>query len=179
MTNSKNLILQLKQVRQEKQLSFGDILDMMEKNNDFVSKSTLSRLFAEGSEDIKFSYEDTLLPVARAILDTDHIEEDDNDDVRALKSLIQYNTQTIKNTRQEIERLEAEHNKVMLDIHNKIDHERAEWSESIAFLKQQISLKDQRIDQLLAAVTLKDSQYQELLNTIMECPVRKAASNEN
>ena len=54
MTNSKDVILKLKEVREEKGLSYNDILDLMEKNGDFLSKSTLSRVFAEGSEEIRF-----------------------------------------------------------------------------------------------------------------------------
>ena len=49
MTNVKDIIIELKEVREAKGLSFGDILDLMEKNGDYISKSTLSRVFAEGS----------------------------------------------------------------------------------------------------------------------------------
>ena len=77
MTNSKDVILKLKEVREEKGLSYADILDLMENNGDFVSKSTLSRVFAEGSEDIKFRYEDTIRPIAKALLDIENLEETD------------------------------------------------------------------------------------------------------
>ena len=50
MTNTKDIIVKLKEVRDEKGLSYTDILDLMEKNGDYLSKSTLSRVFAEGSE---------------------------------------------------------------------------------------------------------------------------------
>ena len=51
MTNTKDIIIRLKEVRKERGLSYGDILDLMEQNGDFVAKSTLSKLFADGSED--------------------------------------------------------------------------------------------------------------------------------
>ena len=44
MTNTKDIIIKLKEVRIEKGLSYGDILELMENNGDYVSKSTLSKL---------------------------------------------------------------------------------------------------------------------------------------
>ena len=79
MTNSRDVILKLKDVREEKGLSYGDILDLMEQNGDYLSKTTLSRVFAEGSEDIKFRYEDTIRPIANALLDIENMEDDDED----------------------------------------------------------------------------------------------------
>ena len=178
MTNTRDLIIQLKQVKEEKGLSYSDILNLMEKNGDYLAKSTLSRVFAEGSEDCSFKYEETIRPIAIALLDIDTIEEDDDKDVRAMKQMIQLNTVTIQNNKQQIEHLQAEHTKEILDIHSKIDHERTEWNDSIAFLKNQIRIKDDRIDSLLKAVQLKDSQYQTLLDTIMSCPCRKAKEIE-
>ena len=35
MTNTREIILKLKEVREEKGLSYGDILDLMEKQGDF------------------------------------------------------------------------------------------------------------------------------------------------
>lgn len=54
MTNTKDVILKLKEVRDEKQLSYGDILELMEKNGDYLSKSTISRVFQDGSEEQSF-----------------------------------------------------------------------------------------------------------------------------
>ncbi len=67
---TKDIILRLKKVREEKHLSYSDILSMLAKNNDFLSKSTLSRVFAPGSEYNTFSYE-TLRPLTKAMLDHD------------------------------------------------------------------------------------------------------------
>ena len=36
MTNVKDIIIELKEVREAKGLSFGDILDLMEKNGDYI-----------------------------------------------------------------------------------------------------------------------------------------------
>ena len=173
MTNTKEIILKLKEVRKEKDLSYGDILDLMEKNNDYLSKSTISRVFQDGSEDLSFRYEETIRPIAKALLDIETIEEGDNLDVRAMKSLLQYKIQRIEELEQQIEQLECSFDKERLKFHEKMEQEREQWSRSIEFLKNQVSLKDKRIDVLLEAVQAKDSKFEEVLGLILSCPCRK------
>lgn len=174
MTNTKEIILKLKEVREEKGLSYGDILDLMEKNNDYLSKSTISRVFSEGSENLSFRYEETIRPIAKALLDIETIEDDDDVDVQAMKSLLQYKIKRIEDLEQQIEQLQTDFVKERLKFHEKMEQERAQSRKSIEFLKEQVSLKDQRIDVLLEAVRDKDSRYDELLNIILSCPCRKA-----
>lgn len=159
MTNSKDVILKLKEVREEKGLSYADILDLMEKNGDFVSKSTLSRVFAEGSEDIKFRYEDTIRPIAKALLDIENIEEDDELDVRAMKSLL-------KLKMQRIEELERELEKAKFKNHEKIEKEREQFRRSLDFLKEDLAYFKETVKQ-------KDEQIAGLMDHIMNCPYRK------
>lgn len=164
MTNSRDVILKLKKVREEKELSYGDILDLMEKNGDYLSKSTLSRVFAEGSEDIKFRYEDTIRPIAKALLDIENIEEDDELDVQAMKSLLKLKMQRIE----ELERqLDKEKNK----YHDKIEKEREQFRKSLDFLKEQVSYKDRRIDELMDSV-------KGFTNHILNCPYRKTNNEQ-
>ena len=174
MTNTKEIILKLKEVRKEKDLSYGDILDLMEKNGDFVSKSTISRIFQDGSEELSFRYEETIRPIAKALLDIETIEDNDDVDVQAMKSLLQYKIQRIE----ELEQLETKLDKEKIKYHEKMEHERAQWSRSIEFLKEQISFKDKRIDVLLEAVQMKDARFEELLTQILSCPCRKRLEAE-
>lgn len=173
MTNTKDIILKLKEVRKEKDLSYGDILELMEKNGDYLSKSTISRVFQDGSETQSFRYEETIRPIAKALLDIENIEDDDNTDVRAMKSLLQYKIQRIEELEQQIEQLESSFNKERIKIHEKMEQEREQWSRSLEFLKAQITLKDLRIDRLLNAVQSKDSQVEQLLLQVLSCPCRK------
>ena len=166
MTNTRDIIVKLKEVRQEKELSFGDILTLMEENGDYLSKSTLSRVFADGSEDSSFKYEETIRPIAKALLDMETIEDTDNMDVRAMKSLLKYKIQVIEDLEQQIETLKADLTKEKLKYHEKLDKERANFQKSLNFCKEQIALKDHRIDQLL------DTNVQ-LLNQLLDCPCRK------
>ena len=142
MTNTKDIIIQLKDVREQKQLSYGDILELMEKNGDYLSKSTLSRVFAEGSENESFKYEETIRPIANAILDMENIEDTDNMDVRALKSVLKFKLQMIEDLEKKIEQLEVALDKEKIKYHEKLEIERAQSRSSIEFLKEQVALKD-------------------------------------
>lgn len=177
MTNTKDIILKLKEVREEKGFSYGDILDLMEQNGDFLSKSTISRVFAEGSEEMSFRYEETIRPIAKALLDIETIEETDDMDIRAMKSLLKYKIERIEELEQQVTKLESMLDKEKVKNHEKLDKERERFNRSIDFLKEQISLKDKRMDQLLEAVFEKDSQHKDLLSTILDCPCRNGGSN--
>lgn len=178
MTNTREIIMKLKEVRKEKDLSYGDILDLMEQNGDFLSKSTISRVFQDGSENLSFRYEETIRPIAKALLDIETIEADDDIDVQAMKSLLQYKIQRIEELERQIEQLESSFDKERIKFHEKMEHERAQWAMSIEFLKEQVSLKDKRIDVLLEAVQAKDSKFNQVLELILSCPCRRKAEEE-
>ena len=166
MATTHDIILKLKEVRDEKGLSLNEILSMVEKNGDYISRSSVQRVFADGSESLSFRYEDTIRPIANALLDIDTIEEDDQLDTQAMKSLLQYKNQRIKE-------LESQLNKEKLKYHEKLDKEREQFQKSIGFLKEQIAYKDKRMDLLLESVDKKDKRLDELITHIMNCPFRK------
>ncbi len=169
MTNTKDIIVKLKEVREEKELSYTDILSLMEKNGDYLSKSTLSRVFSEGSEDLSFKYEETIRPIAKALLDMETIEDDDDMDVRAMKSLLKYKIQRIEELEEKVRELTASLDHEKVKSHEKLDRERNLFNGRIDFLKEQILLKDKRIDQLFDAVFVKDKQNAELLQKLTNC----------
>lgn len=172
MTDIKEVIIKLKQVREERNLSFSDILKMMEGNGDYLSKSTLSRVFSDGSEELSFRYEETIRPIANALLDIDNIEDDDNMDVGAMKTLLKYKIERIQELEHQVSKLECALDKEKIKYHEKLDKERARHAKSIDFLKEQISLKDKRMDQLLEAVFVKDEQHKALLEKFLTCPCK-------
>ena len=166
MTNTKDIIIRLKEVRKEKELSYGDILELMEKNGDFVSKSTLSKLFADGSEEHpeKFRYENTLRPIANAILDMENIEETDDMDIQALKAILKYKIERIKELETTLDHEKLKH-------HEKIEKEREQFQKSLTFCREQIALKDKRIDQLMDA-------NMDLTRHFLNCPYKQGCKNE-
>lgn len=166
MNNTKDLIIKLKAVRDEKGLSYNDIVALIEKNGDYVSRSSIQRVFADGSEDTSFRYEDTIRPIANALLDIETIEDTDDMDIQAMKVLLQYKIQRI-------EELEQQLDKEKIKYHEKLDKERERFQRSIEFLKEQISYKDKRMDLLLDSVEKKDKRLDEMMDHIMNCPYRK------
>ena len=180
MTNTKDLIIKLKEVREEKGLSYNDILVLMEKNGDFLSKSTISRIFADGSEEMSFRYEETIRPIAKALLDIETEEETDDLDTKALKSLLKYKIERIEELESQIEHLEAALDREKVKYHEKLESERERHNRSIDFLKEQVAYKDKRMDLLLEAVFEKDQQHKEMLAKILmcsKCPLE--VKNEN
>lgn len=169
MTNTRDLIIQLKEVREEKGLSYNDILSLMEKNGDYLSKSTISRVFSDGSEEMSFRYEETIRPLAKVLLDIETIEDDDTLDTRAMKSLLKYKIQRIEELEKQVEKLDCDIVKIKLSNHEKMEAEREVYNRRVDFLKTQIELKDKRMDQLLQALFEKDRLYNELLEKTLKC----------
>ena len=169
MTNTKDIIIKLKEVREEKGLSYNDILDLMEKNGDYLSKSTISRIFADGSEEMSFRYEETIRPIANALLDIETFEDDDNIDTKAMKALLKYKIQRIEDLESQIEHLQSTLDKLKVEHYERLEEERKRSERSIDFLKEQVAYKDKRMDLLLEAVQVKDKLHQEMLEKLLKC----------
>lgn len=175
MTNTREVILTLKEVREEKGLSFDKILDLMKENGDYLSKSTLSRVFAQGSEEKNFRYEDTIRPIANALLDIETIEADDDIDTQAYKSILKLKKDLLFEYERQISELKEEIKEVQRaekeKYHDKLAKETDQFQQNLAFLNHQVELKDDRIDQLLGANV-------KLLDQILLCQKCKAAREE-
>ena len=163
MTNSRDLILKLKEVKERDKLSLGEIEARTEQNGEHVSKTTLSRVFSEGSENQIFKFEGTLKPIANALLDIDTIEEDDDLDTQGLKIMLKLKADKIKELEAALDHEKVKH-------HEKLDKEREQYRRSIEYLKKQVDIKDNRIDILMNAVIEKDRQLKELFDKVMKCP---------
>ena len=173
MNSMKEIIMELRQVRIEKGLSYGDISDLLEQNGDHVSKSTISRIFSEGSTDTNFSYDEIIRPIANVLLDIDKPEDEDDIDTKTYKSLLKFKSKRIEELEAQIETIKAENAEKLVELHEKMDMERAQWSRSIEFLKEQINYKDKRIDFLLDMNLDKDAQIKEFIKKLQNCPYNK------
>lgn len=177
MTNSKEIITQLKLVREERGYSYGDIVNLVEENGSYVSKSSVQRIFAEGSEENSFDFEKTIKPIADVLLDVYGDEETDDLDTKAMKAMLRYKSQRIAELERQVKTLETDIVKVKLSNHEKLEAEREKHNKSIEFLKKQIELKDKRMDLLLDAVQAKDARYDQLndkfTETLLNCPYKK------
>ena len=173
MTNTKELIMKLKETRIQKGYSISDIENLLESNGQHLSRSTISRFFSEGSEDVSFRYEETIKPIADVLLDTDNIEENDNMDVQAMKSLLKYKAERIKELESQIEHLQAALDKERVKGYEKFTKERELCNDRINFLTSQIEIKDKRIDMLMDENADNFKRLNELMDKFMHCPYRK------
>ena len=159
MNKTRDLIIKLKAVKEEKGLSINKIADLIEENGDFISRSSIQRVFADGSEDCSFRYEETIRPIAKALLDIENIEDNDSLDTATLKALLKYKIQRIEDLENQLEHLQAALDNEKLKRHEKIDDIRTEYEKKIDFLKEQITVKDKRMDLLLDALLRKENTY--------------------
>lgn len=179
MTNTKDVILELKAVRDEKGLSYNDIMKKLEEEGQYpISKSTIARVFSDGSEDLNFDYERTIRPIANALLDIETIEDTDDTDTKGMKSILKYKAARISELEAQVSELKAAVANEKVKYHERLDKERDQHQRSIEFLKNQIELKDKRMDQLMDAVFQKDKQHDELLQLIITCPGRKEHNDD-
>ena len=130
LTRSQELIKQLKEIKAANEITYPRIIERMEKNGKYVSLTTLRRVFADGSENNanNFSYENTLLPIAEALLNVEDLPTKDGPyaaEINGLKSVIHVQNEEIARLHDLKEHLEAR----------------------VTFLLEQIEIKDRRMDE--------------------------------
>ena len=149
MPSTRNIILKLKEVREERNLSYDQIVAMLEKGGDYLSKSSVARVFKDGSEEKSFNYNTTIRPIAKALLDMETIEEDDTPEEQAIKIIMKAKIERILELEDQIRELKEQIARDKLRYHEKLEAERAKYESVINFRSDQIEKKDARIDSLL------------------------------
>lgn len=127
-----NIVIRLKEVKAERP----DLTLQKIANHTGVPYGTVSRVFAEGSEEVSFRY-DSVMPIAKMLLDLDDVGEGTEDE-KAYKAIIQFYETSISQMKEQFEK--------------KLEEERAEYKRRIEFLMHQIEKKDERIDKLFEMV---------------------------
>jgi polyhydroxyalkanoate synthesis regulator phasin len=142
LSTTQEIITQLKAVKSEYELTIPRIKDMMEKNGDFISLSTLHRVFSDHAEQENFSYDRTLAPIARALLFQEHTELEQGEQetmavrLEGLKAVLLLKNEKIDLLTDQIEKLRKQ-----------VDDLRKQYDTRLAFLRDQIELKDRRMDE--------------------------------
>ena len=127
-----NIVIRLKEMKAERpDLTLQKIAD-----HTGVPYGTVSRVFAEGSEEVSFRY-DSVMPIAKMLLDLDDVGEGTEDE-KAYKAIIQFYETSISQMKEQFEK--------------KLEEERTEYKRRIDFLMHQIEKKDERIDRLFEMV---------------------------
>jgi DNA-binding transcriptional MerR regulator len=147
----RDLIIQLKAIKEEQGFSISQIYDMLEANNYHVSLNSIKKVFSDGSENQHFQFHNTLQPISRVLLGI-YGENHGNSEIDGLRADIQVKDELI-------ERREAE-----------LASCREEYARRTEFLLQQIELKDKRIDLLMGRVDVLLVQLQKLVDRCNNCP---------
>lgn len=167
-SNTKEIIEKLKHVKKEQNLSITDIENLLEANNEHLSRSTISRVFSNDDTQT-FRYSETIRPLVRVLLDVDTIEESDDEDTKVLKSLLQLKIQRIEELETQINDLRLMLSEEKVKSHEKMEKERKQYDAHINLLNEQIAIKDKRMDEQAERYNRKDEQYTELVNRLLNC----------
>lgn len=147
------IIASLKDVKEAQNLSVSEIEAMVDKTGEHVSKTTLYRVFADDSDNDSFSYEHTLRPIARALL----VYNEASADTRVRAQLDTY-LHICQYKMEVIERLQEQNRELEIRISQLSE----EYNRRVAFLRDQIELKDARMDK-------KDDIIDKLLGQFLNC----------
>lgn len=126
---TRKVIIKIKEIKEKKNLSCQDILEICENNNDSISPSTVRRICAKGSEDGPDFRPYSLNAVLRAVVGAQEIkltadeeasltdtEKDIITENSALRAAFDLNEAMIEDLRRQIESLAAENNSLRRTI---------------------------------------------------------------
>lgn len=153
-------IKRLKQIKQEQGLSIPAIMDLMERQGKFVSEPTLKKLFADGSEEKSFRYQDSIAPVADVLLDI-YGDTSGLDDTESLRQIIKEKNKYIELLVIKLEEMGDEaKNREKLYEDRKSAYEKtiASLETQVHRLHEQVDRKDIMIEKLLNALLLHEKE---------------------
>jgi len=150
---TREVIKALKKVRADNGYSLQRIQDMVLESGGNVSLTTIQKVFADGSEDKNFRYQDTIKPIAAAMLDinTEAVVAEENSEIATLKAIILAKDEAIASEQRKVQHLLKENEKK-----DKLLEERAGFlKERGEFMRQKdIQLKAERIKVAILTVLL-------------------------
>lgn len=149
-------IRRLKEIKAEQQLSYSQIMKMLEDAGQYVSEATLKKVFADGSEEKSFRYQDTILPLADVLLDL-YGDKSGLEDAESLREIIR------------------EKNKFIESLIVKIDEQKAIYAKNEEMYEDRKAIYQKQIEQLQAqiarcekAIDRKDAMIERLLNATLQ-----------
>ena len=136
--NLSEIVLRLKAVKEKDHLSIADIMSKLEAAGSYLSESTVRRVFHDGSEaELGFTYQKVLKPIADVLLEDETADDpallEKNE---ALHSIIKEKNRMIESLSTQVDALKDQLNAL-----------RAEYDLRLRFLRDQIELKDKRMDE--------------------------------
>ena len=137
-------IHRLKQIKSEQGLTVPKIMDLMEERGQFVSEATIKRVFADGSEEQNFRYQDSIAPIADVLLDM-YGDTSNLDDADSLRHIIREKNKLIEFLMIKLDEKEQdfERQRVLYE------ERKANYEKTISRFETQIARKDDLIERLL------------------------------
>lgn len=145
----KTTIIKLKKIKQEQELSIKKIMDLLEDRGQFVSEGTLKKIFAEGSEEKSFRYQDTLAPLADVLLDI-YGDQSEINDVGSLKQIIR------------------EKNKQIEFLMIKLEEQKDVYAERKAMYEHRIEELNAQLNRIDESSVRKDKMLEQLINKVLD-----------
>lgn len=137
-------IHRLKQIKSEQGLSIPKIMDLMEERGQFVSEATIKRVFADGSEEQNFRYQDSIAPIADVLLDM-YGDSSNLDDADSLRQIIREKNKFIEFLMMKLDEKEQDFERQR----TLYEERKALYEKTIGRFETQIALKDDLIERLL------------------------------
>lgn len=150
-------IKRLKQIKEEQGLTIPQIMEMMEKRGLFVSEATIKKVFADGSEEKNFRYQDSIAPIADVLLDI-YGDTSGLEDLESLKQIIHEKNKLIELLMIKLEETEdAAKSRDALYADRKSAYEKTIDSLELQVhrLHEQVDRKDIMLEKLMNALLLK------------------------
>ena len=149
-------IRRLKEIKAQQGLSISQIMNMMEERGQFVSEATMKKVFADGSEEKSFRYQDTIMPIADVLLDL-YGDTSGLDDAESLRNIIREKNKLIELLMMKLEEIQSAHKeKETVYADRKSAYER-----QITHLEAQVSRYELALDR-------KDALIERLLNATIK-----------
>lgn len=136
--DSRSTVLAIKARVEEKHLTPQQVLILLEEHKEHVSLTTIRHVLAPGSENDNFNWAMTLQPLTRVLLEEDISDVDSvTDQVRleGLEAVCDRMEELIEVLHDQIAQMKADHARIC-----------AQYEESLEFRKEQVSIKDKRMD---------------------------------
>ena len=156
---TREVIVSLKQVKDQKHYSIADIKKKVEESGVFLSETTLRRVFADGSEDNdSFNYEQTVRPIARVLVGD--VEESDKavmSQIDLFRHICEYKLEVIDSLHKQVDSLKEEN-----------EMRCREYDKRMAFLRDQIELKDRRMDEQAQRIDRLIERIDKLMDKLLE-----------
>ena len=137
-------IHRLKQIKAEQGLTIPKIMDLMEERGQFVSEATIKRVFADGSEEQNFRYQDSIAPIADVLLDM-YGDTSNLDDAESLRQIIREKNKFIEFLMMKLDEKEQDFERQR----TLYEERKVLYEKTISRFETQISLKDDLIERLL------------------------------